>query len=161
MKQLILIIIAFSFASGVTAQLSNVAGIDRVKIDNGFGVKPAATPFSLIDMSKITWSNSYSVAFFSSGGQSGSIGLLNTRLLYELSSKLSLSFDLGIAHNPGTLFNRDRNNSFGESARFLPGFSLDYHPSKHFGLRIDYRKIDFSNPLSYRSSYRQNSFYRR
>lgn len=161
MKQFVLVIIVLALASGLSAQLSDVAAVDRARIDNGFGVKPASSPFSLIDVSKITWSNSYSVAFFSGGNQSGSLGLLNTRMLYEVSSKLSLSFDLGIAHDPGALFDGNRNNSIGESATFLPGFSLDYHPSKNFGLRIDYQRVDFSNPFLYRSSYRQNSFYRR
>lgn len=161
MKYLILVILIFALVSGPLAQLSDLAGIDRVKMGNGFGVKPASSPFSLIDMSKITWSNSYSVGFFSGGGQSGSLGLLNTRMLYTVSSKLTLSFDLGIAHNPGALFDGNRNNSIGDNAAFLPGFSLDYHPSKYFGLRIDYRQVDFSNPLSYRSSYRNNSFNQR
>ena len=89
MKHLILAILVLSVTPSLSAQLSDVASmnsLDRTRVDNGFGSQPVSSPFSLIDMSKITWSNSYSVSFFSGGGQSASMGLLNTRMLYTVSS---------------------------------------------------------------------------
>lgn len=99
-------------------------------------VKGAANPFSLLSSSRIRWSNSYSVSFFSGAGRSGSIGLLNTSMLYELSPKLSLGLNVGVLHNPGMLIG-DRKNS----ATILPGFRLDYHPSQAFRMIVDVRSV--------------------
>jgi len=101
--------------------------INKMKKDY-LGLKPASHPFSLIDFSKLKWTHSYSISFFSGGGTSGTNGLYVSNIFYEFSSKLSLSLKLGIAHDPGSLF--DRNG--GQNANFLPGIHLDYHPSPNF-----------------------------
>jgi hypothetical protein len=99
-------------------------------------LKGAANPFSLLSTSRIRWSNSYSVSFFSGGGRSGSVGLLNTSMMYEFSPKLSLGLNLGILHNPSSLWG-DRNNS----SSLLPGMRLDFHPSNAFRMVLDIRSV--------------------
>lgn len=126
----ILILAAFAAAS---AQLADKAEIQTIKEDYT-GLKAAGKPFSLIDLSRVTWSHSYSVSFFSGGGYSGSMGFYTGAMFYEISPSLSLDFALGIAHNPGSLFNRDISSDAG----LYPSARLDYHPSEHFRLSVGF-----------------------
>jgi hypothetical protein len=128
LKTIIFALLAFSISS---AQFADNANIASVKTDY-LGIKPADKPFSLIDLSRIKWSNSYSLSFYSGGGSSGSVGLYSTSLLYEISPALSLGLNLGILHNPGYLFNRNAS----ANATFLPGVNLDFHPSQNFRISI-------------------------
>jgi hypothetical protein len=105
---------------------------------NSLGVQPAATPFSLLDFSRIKWSNSYSVSFFSGGNQSGSVGLATTSLFYEFTDRLSLQVNLGILHNPGAIWG-DKNNN---DATLLPGFRLDYRPADNVFMTVEFQRID-------------------
>ncbi len=118
------------------AQSTDVATLNAASGSNPLGVKPAANPFSLLDMSRIKWSNSYSVAFFSGGGYSGSQGLLNSTMFYELSPTLSMAFSLGILHNTSALFSNGNSN-----ATFLPGFRLDWRPSEKFQLMLNVQRV--------------------
>ncbi len=111
----------------LSAQMIDKAEIGNMKKDY-LGLKPAGKPFSLIDFSKLQWTHSYSISFFSGGGTSGSSGLYVGNIFYEFSSKLSLNLKLGIAHDPGSIFDRSK----GQNAAFLPGIHLDYHPSPNF-----------------------------
>jgi len=84
------------------------------------------------------------------------MGMLNTGMEYEFSSKLSLAVNIGIAHNPGSLFNSNTQTD----ARLLPSFKLDYHPSKNFQLSIGMQTYQgygnpyyYNNPLFYRDRY--------
>jgi hypothetical protein len=121
----------------LSAQFADKAEIQSVKSDY-LGLKPASKPFSLIDLSRIKWSNSYSLSFFSGGGTSGSLGLLTSSIFYEISSSLSLNLKMGIAHDPGRLFDRNGNNN---NAAFLPGFKLDYHPSSNFNISVGFETV--------------------
>jgi hypothetical protein len=129
-------ITAMFLAVSVAAQFSDRADLNRINRDNAMGVKPAASPFSLIDLSKVRWSHSYSVAYFSGGGRSGSLGMWNSAMLYEISSKLSLAINLGVAHNPGGLW-----SSADHDATFLPGFHLDFHPSAKFRMSVSFQRV--------------------
>lgn len=133
-KVLSLTIIMFLiFVSSSLAQSIDKAQIQSAKKDY-LGLKPVAKPFSLIDFSRLTWSHSYSISFFSGGGTSGSIGLYTSSLFYEFSPSLSIDMTMNIAHNPGAFWGREVNSD----AAFLPAANLDYHPSKHFRLSIGF-----------------------
>lgn len=114
-------------STSVSAQMIDKAEIGNMKKDY-LGLKPAGQPFALIDFSKLQWSHSYSINFFSGGGISGSNALYVGNILYEFSPKFSLNLKLGIAHDPGSVFDRSK----GQNASFLPGIQLDYHPSPNF-----------------------------
>lgn len=108
------------------AQLTDQADLQTANQTKSLSASGVANPFSLLDFSRIRWSHSYSVTYFSGGGFSGTAGLFQTQALYEFSPKLTLGLNLGIGHT-GNLF------SSGErEATFLPGFTLDYHPSEKF-----------------------------
>lgn len=131
---------------GSLAQLVDQAEIQSAKSDY-LGLQPAIKPFSLIDLSRVKWSQSYSVTFFSGGGTSGQVGLYTSSLFYEFTPSLSLDINLGIAHNPGALIN----SATDAEAQFYPAFNLDYHPSDNFRLSIGFAHLPggYYNPYSY------------
>jgi hypothetical protein len=133
---LITVAILLALVSIGLAQSTDIASLNSAGQSNPLGVKPVANPFSLLDMSRIKWSNSYSVSFFSGGGFSGSRGLLNTTMFYELSPTLSMAFNLGIMHNTSALFGNGSSD-----ATFLPGFRLDWKPSEKFQLMLNVQRV--------------------
>jgi len=82
-------------ASGISAQTAGLPSVCPANSGIGFGVRPAESPWSLLDMSRISWSHSYSGTYFSGGSSSGSLGMFNSTMMYDISSKLSLSVDTG------------------------------------------------------------------
>ena len=137
MKTLISIFTVVVLAVSVSAQLVEQAPLTPDKVQSSFGAAPAATPFSLLDLSRIRWSHSYSVSYFSGGGNSGTLGILSTAMSYEFSPKLSLNLNIGVAHNPGALWGDEKNNN----SELLPGFLLDYHPSEKFRMSVGFQKF--------------------
>lgn len=136
----------FALASLASAQMADRAELENLQNSPGLTIKPAADLFSLLDMSKIRWSHSYSVGFFSGGNASGSVGLLNSTMFYDVSKSLSLSINLGVAHSGGSW-------GEGRQATILPGFTLDYHPSDKFRMTFMIQRYDaVLNPLVSRSS---------
>lgn len=152
-RKSICIVVLLLFAVSASAQLTDMASMEKFRKDNSLGFKGMSSPSSLIDFSRVKWSNSYSVSFFSGGRGSGSLGILNSTMKYDISNKLSLSVNLGVLHSPGSLWG----NSDG-SATFLPGFLIDFHPSENFHMRINYQRLGDYNPLFYRSGNRQYFF---
>ena len=156
MKKTLLIIALFLFAASTQAQFVDQVEPTRSSRNTSIGIEPAVTPFSLLDFSKVRWSHSYSVSFFSGGQSSSSLGLWNTKMIYDFSSKLSLALNIGVAHNPGAVWG-DENNS----STILPGFKLDYRPSENFRISVGmqtYRGNYFTNPYYFNSL--QEEFYR-
>lgn len=139
------LVLAFMAVSS-WGQLADQAEVEQINRASVLGVKPAVSPFSLIDLSRVKWSHSYSVGFFSGGGYSGSMGLYNTSMLYEISSQLSLTVNLGISHNTGAIWGDGSSD-----ANFLPGFRLDYHPSESFRMSLGIQRYTgYYVPYSYR-----------
>jgi hypothetical protein len=125
------VFVVLTFVCGVAgAQQADVAAVKQAVSEYPLG-RAVTSPFSLLDASRMSWSHSYSISFFSGGNGSGSLGLLNSTMTYELSSKLSLAINLGIMHNVGSLF-----GSGNRDATVLPGFAVDYHPSNRFRMSL-------------------------
>lgn len=145
---LVIMLAAMLMAGSVMAQDADVARYRQAALDNTFGARPTTSSFGLIDFSKLQFSHSYSLSFLSGGTGDGTVGLWNTSMFYEFSSKLSLAVDLSVMHSGGALSTPGNN-----SATVLPGFLLDFHPSKNFSLTIGLSRV---NPYYYPSRY--NSF---
>lgn len=124
------------FVSVAVAQTVDQASLKQTSGTNMLGIRPARSLFGLLDMSRINWSHSYSISYFSGGGRSGSFGLLNSTMSYELSSKLHLELDLSVLHNTGSLVS---NGS--ADATLLPGFRLDYRPSDKFFMSLSVQSL--------------------
>lgn len=144
MKLYIIILAVLVLSLSVSAQLADQADIANVNNNTGIGLNPASSPFSLIDLSRVKWSHSYSVSYFSGGNSSSSLGLWNSSMFYEFSNNLSLTLNIGVAHDANALFGGE--NSF---SKVLPGFQLDYHPSNNFNLRVGFQSYAGYNPYYY------------
>ena len=129
-------ILAFC-VSVVSAQQADVASARQTaeEAGSGIGVTPARSSFSLLDGSRITWSHSYSVSFFSGGNVSGSVGFLSSTMHYEISTRLSLAVNLGVVHNTSALWGSGQHN-----ATLLPGFRLDYRPADNIFMSVSYQQ---------------------
>ena len=150
-RSMIILFLLVILAALCSAQQADVASLKESSANSvsGLGISPAKSPFSLIDLSRIKWSNSYSVAFFSGGGSSGSVGLWNTSMDYQISSKLFLAVNVGVLHNPSSLWGRSESN-----ATILPGFRLDYRPSDKFMMSISVQQgVGYYDPY-YSHGYR-------
>ena len=136
-------------ATTVSAQMADAAKLREIKSENPVSVPPAVNPFSLLDLSKLRFSSSYSVAYGTSSLGSSSLGMLRTTAYYDFSPKLSMAFSLGVSHNPGALFNKTQN----ADATLFPGFALDYHPSDKFRFNLNVQRTPYlyryDNPYSY------------
>lgn len=121
-------------ASSLFAQSVDLASINQMTSQNDMSPKSSLSPFGLIDLSRVKWSNSYSVSYFSGGGNSMSMGVLNTQFGYEFSPKLSMTLNFGLAHNTGAMVRGEN-----ADATVLPGFALDYHPSEKFRMSFSYQ----------------------
>lgn len=152
MRKLILILSTLALALPVSAQMADRADLLAATRSQALGVQPAKNPMSLIDLSRLQWSHSYSLSYLSGGGGSASVGVLNTSMFYEFSPKLSLMLNVGVAHNAGAIWG-DGNND----ATVLPGFVLDYHPSEKFRMTIGMQRV--AGGL-YGSNYYRSSLYR-
>ena len=94
--------------------------------------------FSLFDPSKLTMKQSYSFAYYSGGGRTGNIGLYMNSIEYAFSEPLKIRVDLGFLHTPSQLFSG--NTSISDKGVVVPGVSVNWRPSQHFNLRLDYRQ---------------------
>ena len=115
----------------------------------------ASSPFSLLDFSKLHMQHSYNLSFFSSGGHSESIAMYLNQIDYDLTRTLRLSVGLAWLHQPQATLGFSEQTV---SERLLPSFSLNWHPSKNFMLRVDYRTL---SPLGiyYRDRYYDQRYY--
>ena len=148
MKTLVVLISVMVLALSAMAQRSDIATLRETAAKNPVGLKAGNSLFSLIDLSKIRWSNSYTMSYFSGGNFSGSMGLLHTSMFYPISSKLNLMLDLGVAHGiSGDLNRPDKNVSL------LPSFQLDYRPSKNMSMSIGFQSYNgLMSPYGYRGA---------
>ncbi|MBD3257423.1 hypothetical protein GF377_03240 [candidate division GN15 bacterium] len=143
-------------ASAGFAQQADQASLREVSSPSGIGVKPSLSPSSLLDASRISWSHSYSVSFFSGGNTSGSVGLLRTTMFYDISDNLKLSVNLGMTHNPGALWGDKHNHN----AQFLPGFQLDWRPSEKVFMSISVQTYNgWTSPYNYYRGYHGSRYY--
>jgi len=132
----------------VMAQMADKAEIKEVtkKYDLGLTRRPSL-PF--FDLSKIDFSHSYSIGYFSGGGFSGTQGYYSGTMRYQISRPLTLTLNLGILHDPGALFGH---NKFSDNALFLPSGWLDWRPSDNFRLSVGVETV----PAGYNRGYYYN-----
>ncbi|MEK7774959.1 MAG: hypothetical protein AAB305_03635 [Candidatus Zixiibacteriota bacterium] len=144
-KTLTILIILVGMASCAFAQMADRATLTAINNSRPLGVKPASSPWSLLDLSKLRFSHSYSFGYYSGSRYSGSNGLLRSSLMYEFSPKLSMAMSLGVSHNPSAFVGKGSSD-----ASLLPGFTLDYHPSSSFRMILDVQSYNgWNSPMWY------------
>jgi len=98
----------------------------------------SATPFRLLDPSRLTMNQSYSLSYLSGPAGGQSVGMYMNSIGYQLARPLYLQVDIGLVHNPAALFG---NGNASAGVHVLPNFSLRYTPSPNFNLMIDVRTM--------------------
>lgn len=123
------------------AQMTDQAEMKEItqEYDLGLSRRPSV-PF--LDLSRLNMSHAYSISFFSGNGQSGSMAMYNNTMTYKLADPLTLTLNLGILHNPGSLWGE---KSFTNNAVFLPSGWLDWRPSKNFSLSVGFETVPAYN----------------
>ena len=97
---------------------------------------------SLLDPSKLSMSQSYTLSYSSSGNEKTMVGLYMNTLNYRFSDPLSLTVHVGYMHQP---FANANSSSLISNSALLSGFELEYKPWKNFFLKIEYGSL----PLRY------------
>ncbi len=111
---------------------SSVAG-SLIRQDNG------GLLFGWFDPGRLSFHNSYSLSYTTSGGKGYSLGTLTSSLAYQLSDPLSAQFDVSLMHSPfNNLGGRFANDV---SGIYLTRAELNYRPSKNTLFQIQYRQL--------------------
>ncbi len=93
----------------------------------------------LLDPSRLTISQSYSMSFCSGLGPDSWNGLYLSTLQYRFAVPVTLSLDLGFAHQPGALFAVGPVNADAKNGAFvIPRMELTYRPFRNTLLRFQY-----------------------
>jgi len=129
--------LAVMLPATVMAQMVDQAEVKEVtdKYDLGL-TKPPSVPF--FDMSRFNLSHSYSIAYFSGSGYSGTQALYNGTIRYQLANPLTLTLNIGVLHDPSSLFG---DKKFSDNSRFLPSGWLDWRPSENFRMSIGFETV--------------------
>lgn len=95
--------------------------------------------FSLFDPSRLHMHHSYSIGFFSGGGESRTIAMYLNQIEYQFAKPLRLSVELAYLHQPQTLFGANGSSAVGN--RLLPSFHLLWEPSRNFQMLVSYQSL--------------------
>ncbi|HDS01291.1 MAG TPA: hypothetical protein ENO22_07675 [candidate division Zixibacteria bacterium] len=112
-------------------EATSADAIGKARIDN---------KFSLLDLSRLDMSHSYTISYFSANGQGTTIGMYMNSIRYRISNPLTLNVNLAWVHQPGQLLGGDRGTPT-DYGSIYPSFSLEYRPSDKFYLEIGYHSV--------------------
>ena len=120
--------------SGLERQQQEATSADAIgdaRIDN---------KFSLLDLSRLDMSHSYTISYFSANGHGTTIGMYMNSIRYRISNPLTLNVNLAWVHQPGQIFGGDRGTPT-DYGSIYPSFSLEYRPSENFYLEVGYHSV--------------------
>lgn len=145
------ILVAILLSAPVMAQMVDELEVREITEKYDLGITRAPS-VPLLDLSRFTMNHSYGVTFFSSNGQSGSQALYNNTITYQLANPLTLTFNLGILHDPSAIWG---DKKFSDNSVFLPSGYLDWRPSDNFRLSVGFERI----PSNYFSQNRMGRYW--
>jgi hypothetical protein len=95
--------------------------------------------FGWFDPSRLTFHNSYSLSYTTSGGKGYSLGELTSNIAYQISDPLSVQFDVSMMHSPFNNLGGNFTNNI--SGIYLTRAELNYRPSKNMLFQFQYRQL--------------------
>jgi hypothetical protein len=108
------------------------------------------TSSSLLNPSRFSMRQSYSMSYSSFGGESDLSGLYLNRMTYQFEVPLTLQIDVGLFHKPMALFS-DMPGNDGEKPAVLgiPHARLTWQPSEKFMMSVEYfqQQSGYSNSI--------------
>jgi hypothetical protein len=121
---------------------------DRLRTDQSqFGILG-------IDMSRFSMSHSYSMSYMSMGRQGVTQGLYLNTMSYQFSIPLTVSLQLGMAHNPFGGVGDNGTASILQNGMFVSGAQLKYKPTENTTIQFGFQNMPYSN--SYPGTYRMS-----
>jgi hypothetical protein len=91
------------------------------------------------DPSRLSFHNSYSLSYVTSGSYGLSLGALTSSIGYQLSDPLSVRFDVSLTHSPYSTLGNNFTNSL--TGVHLTRAELNYRPSKNTLIQLQYRQL--------------------
>ncbi|RJP80913.1 MAG: hypothetical protein C4524_02695 [Candidatus Zixiibacteriota bacterium] len=98
------------------------------------GDGPTLQPLGIFDPSRMTFSHSYSMSYFTSGGQGAMRGLFMETIGYRLSNPLSLTLNLGYLHQP---YSSSGPDGLTQGGQFVGGAALTWRPNRNMFLQLE------------------------
>ena len=148
MKKILAIFLIFSIAGGAFAQFKD-SGSSIPGIKNGF-IRPSTGGLlnGLLNSSRLSMSQSYSMSYSSAGGGGFMQGLYLNNMNYRLSPKMMMGLQLGYLHTPYNSYSGGSNDSM--NGDFIGGATLTYKPSKNMSLSLGFSRMPmYYSPYGY------------
>jgi len=147
MRKVIGLLIVVGLAVSVSAQFKSTSyspGIRQSFIQpSGGGLLNG-----LLDPSRMTMSQSYSMAYASSGGNGFMQGLYLNNIRYRLSNPVMLDLQLGYLHTPYNSYGGGFNGEM--NGEFVGGATLTYKPSNNVAFSVGFSRAPmYSSPYGY------------
>ena len=112
----------------------------------------------LIDPSKISMSHSFSMSYFSFGGNSLSQSMYLNTIRYQIADPLTLKLQWGIQNFPHNTFMA--NHPAFQGGPFISGAELDYRPTENIKVKFQYNRMPgYHNSYRYPYYSRFNNFW--
>lgn len=103
-----------------------------------------------INPSRFNMSHSYSMSYLSVGGKNFTQGLYLNTMSYQFTIPLTLSLQLGVAHQP---FQAANFSPVFKSGPFIAGAQLKYQPTANTVIQLDFHQSPYQNyPWGYNRS---------
>jgi len=134
---LMLVILPMTVFAQFKTQAKPVKFVDRLQYGRTDGL-----PNLGLDMSRFSMTHSYSMNYMSVGGKSLTQGLYLNTMSYQFSIPLTVSLQLGMAHNP---FQSANTASILQNGPFISGAQIRYQPSEKTVLEVNFRQMPYQN----------------
>jgi len=135
---IVLISITLYTVLGVTGFSQNLS--KEQKDQNFLGLSPKSPSFSLFDPSRLKMTQSYTISYFSSKSDRGSLGLYTNTIQYQLSKPLTVWVGLSYLHQP---LNWLKSQNISTQGRILPNFMLEYKPNSNFYFLVKFSTLPY------------------
>jgi hypothetical protein len=106
-----------------------------------------------IDPSRFSMQHSYSMSYASMAGHGFTQGLYLNTMTYQFAMPLTVSLQLGMAHNP---FESTNTPSMLQNGIFVSGAQVRYQPTKNTVFQFNFQQRPYQNSAGYYGMYDNN-----
>jgi hypothetical protein len=114
-------------------EIRSAAGSSLLRPDDGNLL------FGWFDPSRLSFHNSYSLSYMTSGSSALSLGALTSSIGYRISDPLSVRFDVSLLHSPYSNLGGNFANNI--SGVYLTRAELNYKPSKNTQIQLQFQQL--------------------
>ena len=151
MRKALTIALVLALAANISAQFRQSP--KSVPMRNQFTVPQGSGILRFINPNNLQMAQSYSFMFSTSSYGSAIQGLYFNSMRYRISDPLILNVNLGIIHQPYSSLS----GYTPQSADFIGGVQLEYHPSENVGLYFGFNHMPLYSYYPYYHNYSRYS----